>query len=188
MCPRKPIAIWAYQYSAEHNACARKSASDAAKPVEYSHRIDMDTVAKMRDDSPVQAVWPDGVCRPVPGLTVGELKAVHGSRCTNAVQSPGDIWEGTKIDTKHKIVVKQRTDRQLLVCIYEQSRQILQVRADYFAPLDAQTMLENNHPAVCGAAEVLVPIAQAYCSLEIAKLDLRRSAPSVSRLRVGRSQ
>ena len=70
LVPPEADCDWVYQYSAEHNACARKSASDAAKPVEYSHRIDMDTVAKMRDDSPVQAVWPDGVCRPVPGMAL----------------------------------------------------------------------------------------------------------------------
>jgi hypothetical protein len=46
---------------------------------------------------------------------------------------PNDIlWEGENCDSHHRLVVKQRADRELLISLFEQSRQILQMRVDRF--------------------------------------------------------
>ena len=59
---------------------------------------------------------------------------------------------GTKADHKHHVSVRQPTDRALLVCIYEQNRQICQVRADWWCQsLEGNTMVSNDHEAIIGA-------------------------------------
>eukprot|EP00969_Alexandrium_andersonii_P067125 2960731-Alexandrium_andersonii.AAC.1 len=65
--------------------------------------------------------------------------------------------------SKNKLVLNQKTDRFLLLCLYEQSQQMCQLRIDKFEALgEKQTRLPNDHPAVLKAMRIMQPIAENY--------------------------
>ena len=61
--------------------------------------------------------------------------------------------------------VDQRVDRSLLMSIYEQGKQISQVRVDKFGDLDqdAPARLPNEHEVVKLAGDFMVELCKDYC-------------------------
>ena len=156
-----------YQYSTEHNACIRKKPKGR---MEFSEPLDVEKIKALDDGASIEASFPDGVVTKVPGITAGMIKAILARAATN---SPGEIWSGMRADTKHRVTIRQRTDRVLLVSIYDQNRQICQVRADWWCPtLTENTMIPNDHEAIVGAKSLLIPIAEKYCRMEISKDEI----------------
>ena len=79
------------------------------------------------------------------------------------------------------IRIAQRPDRHLLLSIYEQSRQIYQVRVDAFGPLpeDHKGVLPHNNETLLKALQFLKPLAEDYSKDKITKDELKdTSKPS----------
>ena len=81
------------------------------------------------DEALVDLEFPDGT-KLVGTITYGQhrkaIAAVTGSLKHDV------LWEAEHEITHHKIWMAQRVDRRLLLSVYEQSRQICQVRLDVF--------------------------------------------------------
>lgn len=75
-------------------------------------------------------------------------------------------FDGTHKTTKHKIKVAKRSDRQPLVSIYEQQKQILQVAVKYFEG-DSEEAQEQ------AAIVFMVDLATLYCEALVTKDDLK---------------
>jgi hypothetical protein len=101
----------------------------------------------------------------VPGMTVGQYKLAVS---TSSRTSVGDtkLWTGTRIGVNHSLTLEQRPDRNLLLSLKEQSRQVLQVRVNLFGPLpDPQpAVLSLDVPALKAARDFMVPICEAYAA------------------------
>ena len=70
--------------------------------------------------------------------------------------------------------MRQRADRTLLVSLYEQKKQILQVKAEFFGDTNgAKNMLPPSHPAIVAAATFMTSIANAYAADRIKKHELK---------------
>ena len=122
----------------------------------------------------VVARWPDGHEHTISGLTYGRLgemmRVSHG-----ASASQGPLWEGVHSQTNHKITVAQRVDRQLLVSVYEQSRQILQVKATAFGPIeDEHKQQPNENSTIQAALKFLEPIVINYCAGTLEKDEMKK--------------
>ena len=103
-------------------------------------------------DTPV-AEWPDGHKYLVAGVTFASLS----KKPEAAVEVH---FESEHKDTHHRVTVKDRTDRQPLISMYEQQRQVLQVSVNSF----------GSHRQ---AAAFMVGIAKQYCNGEVDKAMLK---------------
>ena len=77
--------------------------------------------------------WADGEKHPLPGLTYGRLRDLSRPKQN---QHQEELWVGEHVITKHQLHLRQRVDRQLLLSLVEQKRQILMVRADLFGDIE----------------------------------------------------
>jgi hypothetical protein len=107
----------------------------------------------------------------IPGLTFERLRNL--SRAAHA--TPGRLWLQEHSGTKHKIYIEQRVDRKLLLSLYEQSKQRLQVRVDAFGQVEDQTkQLPKDHPALVKALAFMIDIGWKFVNGEIPISDLKR--------------
>ena len=121
------------------------------------------------DSDIVVATWAGGHSHEVPGLSIGRLKEILGRG-----HSTGDLWCETHCESKHKLTVKQRVDRCLLLSLYEQQQQILQLRLNLFGKVeDEAKQLPKEHPTLQKALSLLIPLATKYAKNEIKKQDLK---------------
>jgi hypothetical protein len=159
-----------YEFNEELVICTRRLA-DGTGSSEPSLPL---TVPTNWDDSDiVQATWmTDPRVHEVPGLTIKRLKLLvnrGGSYC-------GELWSSTHVETKHKIHLQQRVDRHLLVSLYEQTRQILQLRLDLIGPIeDQRQQLPKESEVLAKGISIMQPIAEKYCRGEISRDDLKQA-------------
>ena len=94
----------------------------------------------------------------------------HGIGITNAEwalkwpsqQASKCLYETEHKVSKHKITIKQRPDRKnILMSIYEQGRQIVQVAQKEFGVAGSETM-PNDHPTVVATLKFMTPLADLY--------------------------
>ena len=78
------------------------------------------------------ARWFDGVSWKISDLTVAGWQKLVAGR-TRVVEEP--LWTGVQHSSHNHMHISQRLDHSLLMSIFEQSRQIMQVRVDIFGPL-----------------------------------------------------
>ena len=76
-------------------------------------------------DSPM-ACWSDGFEHTVIDITKRQRLQ------TNKRDMPTVVWEGIHCASKHRVFVKRRQDRELLMSLFEQGPQICQIRVDTF--------------------------------------------------------
>ena len=115
------------------------------------------------DSDAVVAKWPDGDTHAITDLTCGQLRGLQG-RTPGAVGT-GVLWSGETHDTHHALKIEQRVDRSLLMSLYEQSRQVLQVRQDTFGEVkDHSKQLHADDPTCKACLEFLVDLAVDYAS------------------------
>ena len=88
------------------------------------------------DTSPLVATWADGVSWTVPGWSQKRYKEYcNRSRGRPKIER---LWEGVALHTSHELYLAQRVDRVLLMSLYEQSKQIAQLRIDLFGSLPGE--------------------------------------------------
>ena len=138
-----------YKYNAELKIVERTT-SPSARP-EPSLPISRPEGAA-DTDTPV-AEWPDGHKYLVAGVTFASLS----KKPEAAVEVH---FESEHKDTHHRVTVKDRTDRQPLISMYEQQRQVLQLSV-------------NSFESPRQAAAFMVGIAKQYCNGEVDKAMLK---------------
>jgi hypothetical protein len=107
----------------------------------------------------------------VPGLTFRNLRLLMRN---NPNKSSCRLWEGEHITTHHAICIKQMVDRCLLLVVFEQSKQRLQVRMDAFGEVANQSQqLPKDDPTLAKAVAFMVPIAKKFQSGELDHKDLK---------------
>ena len=126
-------------------------------------------------DEKLIARWPDG-CRIKMEQTKRWLSNLQ--RETKSKSKIVDIlFEQEAKATKHSITISQRTDRTLLLSIYEQGKQICQVQLDKFGPVEpliaGSNHLPKDHDTVQKAMTIMKPLAIMYANGEIKKEELK---------------
>ena len=91
---------------------------------------------------------------------------IRSATCRRSTQSSETIFEGQHSVTKNKLVIAQRADRQLLLSLYEQSKQICQVRVDRCGPLPGTQpcTVPLETPALQTCIVFMKKVAQDYAS------------------------
>ena len=126
-------------------------------------------------DEPAVASWPDGFSARIPELTWGHVQDLTGGRVSMA----GVLFRAEHSVTKHAVTVAQRLDRRLLLSLYEQSRQVLQIPVSKFGPVEDETKrVDENHPSLLGALDVMIPIAKKFANNELSRGDLKKARDS----------
>lgn len=81
------------------------------------------------DEAPVVGEWPDGEKHAIADCSHGRYKLLTVKK---KAASEGSEWETEAKDTKHKIALCQKVDRNLLLIMQEQSRQVCMVQLRVF--------------------------------------------------------
>ena len=105
------------------------------------------------------ATWPDGHRHEIPDITVG----IYGqSKTTVAAKADTGLWKMMHEVTHNEVSLQQRCDRALLLSMFDQGRQVLQVRIDLFGklPLPQPAQVSRKHEAVVRALAFMQPIAE----------------------------
>ena len=107
----------------------------------------------------MEACWPDGVVKKLKGITVKWWKKNQDKQATPAA------WQITHPETQSIITVKKRMDRHELSSMYEQGKQILQVRPDGWTGTPEEKTQK--------AAEFMQRIAKKYVQDKVDKDGLK---------------
>ena len=110
-------------YDRELRLAWRRS-QDGTGPAEMSSPLFAPEGAQPTD-SPM-ARWSDGFEHTVTDITCEELRATAAA--DNKRDMPTVVWEGIHCASKHRVFVKRRQDRTLLMSLFEQGPQICQIR------------------------------------------------------------
>ena len=115
--------------------------------------------------------WPDGHKAVDKEMTYEDLGKLGKTSKANGHNLE---WEGETIG-KNKLTLAQRVDRQLLLSLYEQSRQILMVKLNLWGAI------ENEHERLPQTSDILkkgvdfmTDIATKYAAGEILRADLKK--------------
>ena len=122
---------------------------------------------------PIVALFDDGTRYAMSSITVASYNkmkaAAHGHKRAET------YWSGETKGSHHKLVLRQRPDRHLLLSLYEQAQQVLQVRVDAFGELPSPqpSVVPASTPALQAAIKLMIPIAEKYSAGGIDKNDLK---------------
>ena len=131
---------------------------------------ELSQVPEVGDDAPewqpIKATWPDGDEWEVPMVTKAAWRDISKPR---SKQQEQPLWKSSHVVTNNTVWMAQRTDRSLLLSVYDQGRQIGQVRVDTFGelPEPQPAVVARNHPALMKAVDFFKPLAEAYSKGEI---------------------
>ena len=126
------------------------------------------------DSDFAKGTWLSGETHEVPGLTIGRLKEfLHRGPGSS---SAGELWSATHCVTKHKVTIRQRVDRGLLLSIYEQQRQIVQVKMTMFGPVaNEHEQLPKGDSTLTAAMQVMTVLADKFVKDELKKGELKEA-------------
>jgi hypothetical protein len=124
--------------------------------------------------SMVMAKFSNGDVAEVPGLTFQALRRLLRR---GTITTTGKLWQAEHVATHHALHIEQRVDRKLLLSIFEQSKQRLQIRMDRFGELtdeEQAQQLPEKHGVLIEALKFLQPIAELYAKDEVKLEDLKK--------------
>ncbi len=128
----------------------------------------------LRDHNPLDPLppkWDDGEVHTFPEHTVGEFRALVSGR--GRKQEVKTHWIGQHVATHNAITVQQRLDRCLLLSMYEQNSQVLQVRLDLFGEIENQfEYLPDDSPILIRGLRFIDEFATDYCRDKIVREKL----------------
>ena len=84
------------------------------------------------DAGPLVVEFLDG-CKAEMPMTIAAYLATKSTRASGGSEV---LLEAEHVETHHKITVRQKRDRQLLICMFDQGRQVMQIRAERFGPVE----------------------------------------------------
>jgi len=124
------------------------------------------------DWEPIFADFPDGPYE-INDVTVAEWKEMKKGRGSRP-KHDAPLWEMRHVTSKNELTINQRTDRKLLLSLYEQSKQILQLTMENWGPLPGvqPSVVDRSDPTLKAALAFLTPIAEAYGRNEIQDVPL----------------
>lgn len=181
--PAKIPVLYKYFGLDTELGCAWRAQSDAPKAL---RDISVDT--DLETDGIVLATFLGGDTHSYDGEAAVRFLAMFrgaGDRAGASVRSV--LWSGTHVITKHSLEIKQRVDRQLLLSLYEQSRQILQVRMDKFGDVPDQKQLPPDHATLKLALDFMVPLAESFKD-DAVDIDGLKKQKKIAESRLGVSQ
>ena len=82
-----------------------------------------------------------------------------GSTCSSV-----KYWEGQHRSSKNRLYVSNRADRHLLMSLYEQSRQIAQIRVDRFG--------DENEQNIKKACDMMTKLGKMYAEEQVSRAGL----------------
>jgi hypothetical protein len=116
----------------------------------------------------VKWTWSDGHSIVFDFCTVGALKLKQ--RQNIAKLGAPCAWEGEHVVTHNRISVSQRVDRNLLLSIYEQNKQVGMLKMSHFGEIQNEhQQIEPTHPVAIAAYKFFIPIAKAYAENTITR-------------------
>jgi hypothetical protein len=123
----------------------------------------------MEDNAPLMVDFWDEQQITLDDITVGEFRELQKGRRTE----PSCAWQGEHHVTHNKVSLCQRVDRSLLLSIYEQTRQIEQIRVSAFGPLlgEQSCVVADDDATLKLAYDFLQPLALRYCNGDIADVQ-----------------
>ena len=148
-----------YGFNEEVGMPWRVDASKPKNPPEFALQVDSSRMAT----EPIIAVFADGYRCDIVDFDCAKYEEYR--RTTRGSRSAAP-FEGTHKTTQHKIKVAKRSDRQPLVSIYEQQKQILQVAISWF---EGETDEAREEAAIV----FMVDLATQYCQALVTKEELK---------------
>ena len=142
-----------------------KGAKESAKELSLAPNLPADGAL---DDAKMMVPFLDGTLLEVP-ITNKAFRDYKFS--TQCVGKP--LFESEHKITHCKVTLRQRTDRRLLISMYRQSKQVMQIRAGLFADLPdvpkgkTSETLPLDHPAIQKAIEFYEPLIKKFCADEL---------------------
>jgi hypothetical protein len=166
-----PPDIYTYSYCEELQLPTRKLIKDGSAAIDVPG-LPVDIDGPGDDDAEVVAEWPDGHRHALPGWTRKRLRLLQEHQCRKG-SSSGDLWHIKHEATHHDLIVKQKVDRNLLMCGYEQKKMIISLKMNIFAKIDDErSQVPASHPATVGALDFVKGILTKYSKGEIQKADI----------------
>ena len=116
------------------------------------------------------------------GITAKMVREMYAAK-GGGPQPP--LWEGTHLATHHTLTLKQRSDRHLLVSLYEQSRQICQWVVAKHGEVNSNLIIPNDTPAVAATAKFATPFCVMYAEGQIKDSKELKQAVKIEYKRIG---
>ena len=80
------------------------------------------------DSECLRAVWPDGTVYEIPDVTLGDWRKMKAPRESKNKASSAMVWQGEHKQSHNRLHISWRSDRGLLLVLFDGGRQILQVK------------------------------------------------------------
>ena len=167
-----PMGDWKFdvewEYYLPKRTCIKTGRSDTG--------MALTRPAGAKEEDEIWGIWPDGLEAPL-GVTWKDYALRTPNMQSNSPNAQGPLYERENL-SKHIVVVKQRVDRGVLVSVYEQGKQILQVSLSTFGDYGQnvkgykQKQLDNTHPVCQAALAFLKPIVDKFCEGKVARNEL----------------
>ena len=117
----------------------------------------------------VEALWPDGSVLEL-GISYGQLQQRLDTTCQKGT---GVICSFTHATSKNIIDVKQKVDRNLLMCAYEGRKMILSFKMSLFGKIEDKTQqLPHDDPVCQRAAAMACKIVDDYVKGKMQRCDI----------------
>ena len=111
-----------------------------------------------KNDDEVVAEFPDGAKYKIPGFTWGAL-----TELTKNPHDPQILYEVECINTHHKVQLKQKVDRHLLLVMVEQKKQVCMVKQSTFGIVpDEKTRSALDHPTLLQAVAFMKKVVDTF--------------------------
>jgi hypothetical protein len=159
---------WDSNLMLAYRVCSRKKQKDYSMPINIPDDAE--------DHDPIPVSWMDGTVCVIDAVTVGAYKELLQTR--KSASSDAALWEAEHSVTKHSIQLKQRIDKplqnqpiatRLLVSMYEQGKQVCQVRLCKFGDVEGSgETMPPEHKTVKAALAFMQPIAEAFANDQLA--------------------
>ncbi len=147
-------ATYFYGFNRELKLAWRTRADDKKQHKEMARPFNVEDLGP--DDFPV-AVWEDGHEHTMDTMTVAEYTSVADGRKSKC--DPTVLWSGSHCVSHHKLTIRTRPDRSMLVVLFEQQKMILGVRTHLFCGEGEKP--ESEGP-IAKAFEIIKQVADQY--------------------------
>jgi hypothetical protein len=173
---------WFYRFDTELKQVIRRKPNSSCHEFATSLEVDEDA----DDAAPVEAIFADGARHVCVDLTYAQYKSYCSPRAGSSI-SEEHVWSGEHHESHNNLFVRFRADRGMLVALFEQKKQILQVSLEWFETMpwrqEAKQMMKlepkivkpNTEQAKKIGAAFLENIAKLYASGSIMKADLYKT-------------
>ncbi len=184
---------WRTETSTQSDAGAAKSRPQAAvasgaSSNEWSYKFSTELMLPMRSkgalsepglpikcdssapaDQDVVGQWPDGSSHRIEGFTMADLGALVNKGRT----ADGVLYEVMHKILNHRITIRQKIDRKLLLLIKEQDKQVCMVSIDMFGcVLDQKKQLPETDVVLVKALDFMTKLANDFADGKLQKSEM----------------